>query len=232
MELSAPFQPFQLARRRFHAGRLDTPKVHRPGRIAPILGDPAKLLPTVKIFRKFPSCSTKEVVCYPISVTRSTPLANFFSRRSNLITIALFLCLIALLSQRNFPPNPDVNISGLRLGDSAAKVEESLGYASFREVRGGTTLWEYWGDSPGRSLTVWIEHDRVVRLDGGLPEVDGETALSCDLSTLRHKLGPPANQGLSGERGREGHNFLSYPKLRLLIQRKNGTNRFILFKTG
>lgn len=112
------------------------------------------------------------------------------------------------------------------------QVEGKLGYASFRSRQQDTTVWEYWAGAERPQLTVWFVDEKVVRLDGGIPEVDGVNALTWDIDKLKRELGSPGHAGLGGERGGSGHDFLAYPNFRLLIQRENGINRFILFQAS
>lgn len=113
---------------------------------------------------------------------------------------------------------------------SSSEVKKRLGAPSFQSTQQGTLIWEYWARSEHPHLAVWFENDRIVRLDGGLPEIDGDNALNFAPTTLQRRLGPAQNSGSGGEVSGQSHRFFTYPNHRLLIQHSAGINRFILFK--
>ena len=131
------------------------------------------------------------------------------------------------------PPTPRVTINGLHLGLNTEQVVEKMGEPNFRSESHGARIMEYWSDRDRPQLIVWSDSsDRVYKLEGGIPEVDGENALRWSPSQLQVALGPALHGGHSRLVGREGHTFLSYPSHRLLVQQEGEKNRFILFRSG
>lgn len=173
----------------------------------------------------------KEVVCYPITVTRSTPFAKYFSGRRELGIFLLILAIVAGLVASRYQPHPRVTVSGLALGDSAEQVQKVLGTPSFRSQVANSITWEYWPKKQDqRQLSVTFEQDKATRIEGGDPEVDGQSCLKWSSPELLSRLGSPSHGGAGGEKGGASHTFLAYPEYRLLVQQENGENHFILFQ--
>lgn len=127
---------------------------------------------------------------------------------------------------------PRVTVSGLSLFLTVDQVEEKLGKANFRTRAYGAYILEYWSQKDRPQLKVWSADNVVYKIEGGIPEIDGQNALNWDLDAIETKLGPASHGGRSGEVGGTGHSFLAYPDHRLLIQRDNAKTKFILFKSG
>lgn len=140
--------------------------------------------------------------------------------------------LAALAGLDRTTPPPRVTICGLHLGMTAQQVEESMGEPNFTSTSHGAYIMEYWSDSDRPPLMVWTDSATVYKIEGGIPEVDGQNALQWDNRQVLSALGPPKYGGKGGEANTSGHTFLSYPAHRLLIQREHSQNKFILFRSG
>lgn len=124
-----------------------------------------------------------------------------------------------------------MTVSGLALGDSPEQVQKVLGTPSFRSVINDSITWEYWSKNKDqRNLYLTFERDKATRIEGGNPEIDGQSCLKWSGPELISRLGSPSHGGVGGEKGGSGHTFLAYPQYRLLVQQENGENHFVLFQ--
>ena len=79
---------------------------------------------------------------------------------------------------------------------------------------------------------VFNEEGYVHRLEGGIPEIDGRDASALTPDQLQATLGPASRTGKNRLIGGSETITLSFPDHRLLVERQNNENRFILFRAG
>jgi len=171
------------------------------------------------------------MVCYPITVTNSTPRTNFFLKNRELLVFLLVVSVIGLFYTFSAESKPRVTISGLYLGLKPAQVEDVLGKADFETTVSGAYRMVYYSEEERPRLQVTFNDAKggCYRIEGGTPEIDGKSYLRWKTTEL--PLGLAQNGGTSGTVGENGQRlFLTYPQHNLLVQNEDGKmNRFILF---
>ncbi len=152
--------------------------------------------------------------CYPNKVLKSSPWTKFF----------LLLSLIALISQITGRA-PEVTVSGLALGLERRQVIDQLGQPDFQSGYPEVNHIEYWKSVP--LALDFDQHNRLSRIEGGVPMFDGEPVSSLSLEAVERRLGP----ALRRDQRADGQPVLRYEKQGLLVTRDDqGELTFLLFR--
>jgi hypothetical protein len=157
---------------------------------------------------------------------------TLFGKKRDLLVLLVILGTMAVLLAVRDAPHPRVTVSGLALSMSTQAVESQLGDADFRTRAYGAYILEYWAQKDRPELRVWSQDDVVYKIEGGVPEIDGQDARGWSLTEVQRQLGEPSHGGSGRAVGGAGHSFLSYPQHRLLVQEDDSHLKFILFKSG
>ena len=154
--------------------------------------------------------------------------------RINLLVFLSILGMVAYLQKSSPTEKVRVTISGLHPGLEREKVESKLGPPDFNAGRKtGPVSVEYWSFKEKPRLQIYYDkNNRVQRIEGGHPEIDGIRVSNFDLQKIRHRLGPPSSSGRSGPVGERGRGFLGYAEHEVLIQREGAVTSFLLFRTS
>lgn len=157
-------------------------------------------------------------------------------RLSHEVCWLLLLGAIATLASFGSFRRPAVTVSGLTLGLTRTEVLGIKGLPSFSEGSPHPYQLEYWNESPPLSITL-DSHDRVIRLEGGSPEIDSQNIRTWGIQDVKRALGPPLSvsygQTFLGQEGKEStQTYLRYPDLHLLVSAQSGSPiAFCLFLT-
>lgn len=135
-------------------------------------------------------------------------------------------------------PPAAVTVSGLSLGATRQEILRKLGQPSFQAGAPDLTHVEYW-NNPSKAcpiLAIDFKPDgTTTRIEGGLPEIDGEDVRSWSLSEVERRLGPADGATSSaafssGGTQVDGDAYLRYPDRHLLVRWHPDTGVcFILF---
>ncbi len=163
---------------------------------------------------------------------RSTLSTKLLRNKPEIALCVVILALVALSARWRDPSESRITVSGLSLTTSLSQAEELLGPADFRKVATDFETWEYWEQKDRPELRIFHLNGEVFKVEGGIPEIDGRDVRHLDLDALQRLLGKPSHSGTGGAVGGPGHTYLAYPQHRLLLQRRGGQTKFILFKSG
>ena len=164
-------------------------------------------------------------------MSRSTPKPKFLAKLRDFFILALTVAVIAAI-YGFCRPSPRVTISGLSLEDTRENVASHLEHLDYRHFSTGQ-----WGerfyrmDSAGIDV-VYDESGSVYRLEGGVPEIDGQDAGSWTPERVEQALGKANMGGTSRAVGESTQGYFAYPEHRVLIYFDPAGNRFVLFESA
>ena len=163
-------------------------------------------------------------------MSRSTPKPKFLAKLRDFFILALTIAVIAAI-YGFYRPAPRVTISGLSLDDTRESVTSQLEHLDYRRFSTGQ-----WGehfyrmDSAGVDV-VYDESGSVYRLEGGVPEIDGQDAGGWTPVQIERTLGKATMGGTSRAVGESAQGYFAYPEHRVLIYFEPTGNRFVLFES-
>ncbi|MCA9778549.1 MAG: hypothetical protein KC800_17595 [Candidatus Eremiobacteraeota bacterium] len=153
------------------------------------------------------------------------------AKKKEILILALVIAVVATFCAYRFQ-KPTISISGVSLKDTRASSCSHLEFDDYRHFSSDEWTEHFYRMDSANIDIVYDESGSIHRLEGGIPEVDGEDASHWTADQFAQSLGPAALGGSSRTVGETGRSHLAYPEHRLLIYFEPTGNRFVLFKSG
>ena len=155
----------------------------------------------------------------------------FLAKKKEIFILALVIVVVATFCAYRFH-KPTITVSGVSLEDTRASSCSHLEFDDYRHFSSDKWTEHFYRMDSANIDIVYDESGSIHRLEGGVPEVNGEDASRWTAIQFEQTLGPAALGGSSRTVGETGRSHLAYPEHRLLIYFEPAGNRFVLFRSG